>query len=352
MKIGNREVSKESPCFIIAEAGANFRISSNQEKNYAHALKLIDIAVEAKADAVKFQLYRSEKLYSKSAGSAEYIGKTKSISQIIKELELPYEWLQNLKKYCDEKKILFLCTPFDEESVEQLEKINISAYKIASYTISHIPLLRYIAKKGKPMILSTGASNFDDIDKAIEVIKREGNNNIIILQCTAKYPAPLSTLNLKVLVSLQEKYPYLVGLSDHSREPFIGPMGAVTLGAKVIEKHFTTDNSLDGPDHGFAILSHELIELVSNIRKLEQALGSNQKVVLNEEKELHHFARRCIYASKNISKGEIFSKDNLVILRSGNDEKGLEPFRYDDLIDKKATLNMEKDTIITEVCFE
>ncbi|MCK4589151.1 MAG: N-acetylneuraminate synthase family protein [Nanoarchaeota archaeon] len=348
MKIGNKEINENSPCFIIAEAGANFRISDDPEINLKHALKLIDIAVGAKADAVKFQLYKAEKLYVKKAGKADYIGKEKTINQIIQEMELPYEWLPKLKKYCDEKNIIFLCTPFDEESVDELEKIGIEAYKIASYTISHIPLLKHIAKKGKPMIISTGASNIEDIKKAIKAVKEENNEKIILMQCTAKYPAPLNTINLKVIPDLEKIFDVSVGLSDHSREPWIAPLGAVALGAGVIEKHFTTDNSLPGPDHGFAILPNELKELVNNIRKMEKVLGKEKKEILEDEKELYVFARRHIYTKKNIKKKEILSENNLIILRSGKERKGLEPSRFETIKGKRAAKDIKKDEPLTE----
>jgi N-acetylneuraminate synthase len=317
IKICNKTIGKDHPCFIIAEAGANFKISENAKNNYKQALKLIDIAAQAKADAVKFQLYRAEKIYTKNAGYADYLGKKKPIFDIIKEMELPYEWLPKLKKYCDKKKIIFLCTPFDEQSVDELEKIGIKAYKIASYTISHIPLLKYIAKKGKPMLLSTGASDLNDIKKALSTIRREGNNKIAILQCTAKYPAPMSSLNLLIIPEMIKKFNVPIGLSDHSREPYIGPIVAVTLGAKIIEKHYTTNNNLPGPDHGFAILPEELKHLVENVRMAEDSFGKSKKVVQSDEKELHKFCRRGIFAIKNIKKGERFTKENISALRPG-----------------------------------
>lgn len=348
IEIENKKINNESPCFIIAEAGANFRISDDNEINFKQAIKLIDIAADAKADAVKFQLYRADKLYVKNAGYADYIGKKKSIFEIIKEMELPYEWLSELKKYCDKKGIIFLCTPFDETAVDELEKVGIAAYKIASYTISNIPLLKYIASKGKPIIISTGASDKKDIGKAIKVIKEEGNDKIAIMQCTAKYPAPLSTVNLRIIPELIKEFNVLVGLSDHSREPYIAPLGAVALGAKIIEKHFTTDNSLPGPDHGFAILADELKEMVKVIRDIESALGNKEKNVLEVEKELHDFARRYIYAKEDINKGEEFKEDSVVILRPGKAKKGLEPSRLKEIIGKKASKDIKKDEPICE----
>jgi N-acetylneuraminate synthase len=299
---------------------------------------------------VKFQLYRAKDLYVKNAGYADYLGKKKSIYDIIEEMEVPYDWLPKLIKYCNKKDIIFLCTPFDEASVDQLEKNNVQAYKIASYSITHLPLIRHIAKKGKPIIFSTGASNMTEIRKAVETIKETGNDRIAMMECTAKYPAPLSSMNLKVIPMLINIFKVPVGLSDHSRDPLIAPLGAVALGAKLIEKHFTTDNTLPGPDQEFAILGDELKKMVSSVRKLEEALGEEKKEILNEEKELHDFARRYIYANKNIKKGKTFTKNNLIILRSGNKKKGLEPSRYYEILGKKASLDIKKGDPLTERC--
>ena len=343
MLIGHNE-----PVFIIAEAGANFKISDDAEKNFNHALKLIDIAVIAGADAVKFQLYRAEKLYVGNADYADYIGKKKSIYDIIKEMEIPYDWLPKLKKYCDDRNIIFLCTPFDEESADELEKVDIRAYKIASYTISHLPLIEHIAKKGKPIILSTGAADIKDIENAVLTIKNTGNDKIALMQCTAKYPAPLRTINLKVIPKLIEKFDVPVGLSDHSREPIIAPMGAVALGAKIIEKHFTTDNNFPGPDHGFAILPDELELLVSNIRKLEEVLGEELKIVQSEEEELYKFCRRSIYAIKDIKSGETLNNNNIAILRSGKQKKGLDPTYFERILGKKTSRKIRRGDPINE----
>ncbi|MBN2881027.1 N-acetylneuraminate synthase family protein [Candidatus Woesearchaeota archaeon] len=343
IKIGNCVVGDNEPSFIIAEIGANFKVSDNLNENYKMALHMIDCAVTAKADAVKFQLYSADKLYNKNAGCADYIGKKREIYDIIQDMELPRTWIPKLKKYCDDKNIIFLCTPFDEDAVDVLESVDMVAYKIASYTISHIPFLKKIAKLGKPIILSTGASDDVDIKKALDVIYSTGNKDVILLQCTAKYPAPFNSLNLRSIPYLREKYNVNVGLSDHSRDHLIGPLGAVSLGACVIEKHYTTDNNLPGPDHGFAILDSELIDMVAKIRNLEQALGLNEKSILDDEKELRSFARRFIYASQDISKGEIFSEDNLSILRSGKAQMGLEPEYYDIVLGKKCNSTIKKN---------
>jgi N,N'-diacetyllegionaminate synthase len=352
IEIGNKSVGDKSPAYIIAEAGSNFSISSDPKTNYKHALKLIDIAAEANADAVKFQLYRSNKLYVKSAGEANYLNNKEDIGDLIKKLELPSIWLPKLKKYCDKKDIEFLCSPFDESSVDELEGIGISAFKIASYSISHIPLLKYVAKIGKPIILSSGASTLEEIKFAINAIKSQGNSKIAILQCTAKYPSPLSDINLKVIPELKKKFDLPTGLSDHSREANIAPLGAVALGANIIEKHFTTDNNLSGPDHIFAILPEELKNMVKNIRMLESALGNSEKEVSKCEEELRNFARRYIYASQDIKKGEIFTKENLEILRSGKAEKGLDPSKFDMVLNKISLKYIKKGSPIKEDSYE
>ena len=346
LRIGGKPVGEGSRCFVIAEAGANFRVSENSEENFNHALLMIGIAAEAKADAVKFQLYREKKLYAEDAGAADYIGKSKSINEIIREMELPFEWLPLLKKRCEEKGMAFLCSPFDEESADELEKIGIAAFKIASYEISHLPLIRHIAKKGKPMILSLGTANNKDIAAAIKTIKEAGNSQIALLQCTAKYPAPLRTVNLKVIPALKKKFGAVVGLSDHSREPLIAPLGAVALGASILEKHFTTDNSLPGPDHGFAILPHELKQMVSAVRQLEEAMGSSEKKVLPEEKELLDFCRRGVFAAEEIKKGQAFSRKNIAVLRPGKRKSFLGPKFFEKLLGKKAKRDIEKNGAI------
>ena len=352
IEIAGKAIGKGHPCFIIAEAGSNFRISEDPKINFKQALKLIDIAADAKADAVKFQLYRAQKLYLKNSGNADYIGKEKSIFDIIKEMELPHEWLPRLKEKCDKRKIIFLCSPFDEESADQLEKVDMPAYKIASYCITHEPLLRHIAKKGKPIIMSTGASTEKEIRRAVEIIEQEGNYRYCLMQCTTKYPAPMETINLRTIPSLMKKFGVPVGLSDHSRIPHVAPLGAVALGAKLIEKHYTTDNGLPGPDHGFAILPHELENMVKDIRNLEKALGNETKGILKEEMELYDFARSYIYAKRNIKKGEVYSPANIIVLRKGKREKGLEPSYYKYVLGKKAAKNVSEQEPLTKECID
>jgi N,N'-diacetyllegionaminate synthase len=346
LRIDKRLIGDGQSCYVIAEAGANFRISDNPEENLAHALRLIDLAAEAKADAVKFQLYREEKIYVKDAGYATYIGKKKSINEIIKEMELPFAWLPELKKHCDERGITFLCSPFDEGAVDALEKIRISAYKIASYTISHHSFLKYIARSGKPIILSTGAADLKDVEEAIQVIKSTGNEQIAVLQCTAKYPAPPSSLNLRTIPFMKAHLKVPIGLSDHSREPLLAPIMAVTLGACIIEKHFTTDNTLPGPDHGFAVLADELKDMVAYIRATEAALGTGMKTVLDEEGELHSFCRRAIFSIKVIRTGDILTRDNIACLRPGKKQRGIGAEEFESVLGKIAKRTIKENEAI------
>jgi len=329
-------MNQSNKCFIIAEAGSNFKISKDNNLNFNQALKLIDVAKEAGADAVKFQLFRAKSLYTKDSGNADYLGGKKSIFEIISDMELPYEWLPKLKEYCDKKGIMFLCTPFDKESVTKLEEIGIKMYKIASYSVTNIPLLKEVAKKDKPILLSTGASTLEDIEIAVKSILDEGNNKITLLQCTAKYPAPLESINLRSINFIKKHFNLPVGLSDHSRDPVIAPLGAVALGATVIEKHFTTDNNLEGPDHKYALLPTELKKLVDSVRNLEKALGQETKKVFESEEELHDFCKNVIYARKNISKGELLTEDNLVVLRKGKYLDGLSSLFFYSLLGKNS----------------
>ncbi|MFA6635536.1 MAG: N-acetylneuraminate synthase family protein [Candidatus Omnitrophota bacterium] len=348
IEVAGRVIGDGFKTFIIAEAGANWKYCRDMDLNYKHAIKLINIAADSGADAVKFQVYRAAKLYVKSAGHAGYIGKNKPIYDIIKDMEIPYEWIPELKDRCDKRGIVFLATPFDEESVIVLEKAAIELYKIASYTISHLPLVEMIARLNKPIILSTGASNIADIDRALETVSKWGNDRIALMQCTARYPASLETINLRVISTLKNKYDIPVGLSDHSRNPIVAPLGAVSIGANILEKHFTTDNSLDGPDHGFALLPEEFKMMVDYIRMMERAIGSGVKEIQKEEEELHGFCRRKIYAVKDILQGESFSEDNIGVLRSGHAAKGLDPLEYGNAIGKRARIRIKAGDPITK----
>lgn len=341
VKIGNKLVGQGEKVFIIAEVG------SNHDRKLEQAKELITVASEADADAIKFQTFRAEKLYVKKAGNANYLKTRKSIYKIIKNLEMPYEWILELSEYCRKTGIIFLSTPYDEESADKLEEAGVLAYKISSYNVTHLPFLRYIARKGKPIILSTGASNLGEVREALETIYSQKNEEVILLQCTACYPAPLEHINLKVMGTFKQAFQVPVGISDHSRNPFIVPFAATALGANLIEKHLTLDNSLSGPDHRFAIEPDELKAMTEGIRGVEKALGSSIKEVTDIEKELYRFAKVRIHAIKDVKRGEFLTEKNIAILRSGKMNLGLAPKFWDLILGKKVVKDIKKYEGIT-----
>ncbi|HLA42538.1 MAG TPA: N-acetylneuraminate synthase family protein, partial [Aggregatilineales bacterium] len=328
-----------APTFIIAEAGSNWRMGT-PARDMAMGRALIDVAVEAGADAVKFQTYRSHTVYVKNAGESDYLaeaGIKQDIISIFDDLSMPYEMVGELAADCESKNILFMSSPFSIDDFNAVDPYTIF-HKIASYEISHIRLLEAAAKSGKPLVLSTGASNHADIRYAVDYFYDCGGKDLVLMQCTAKYPAPLDTLALRVLPELRSTYGVPVGLSDHSEDPVIGPAGAVALGASVIEKHYTLDKRLPGPDHAFAVTPEGLKQLVRAVRDMEQALGTSEKDVQPAEEELYLFARRSVQATKAILKGETLQEGvNIDILRPGKQKPGLHPKYLSEIEGKKAT---------------
>jgi N-acetylneuraminate synthase len=337
IRIGGDLVGPGHPCYIIAEAG------SNHNGDLDMAFRLVDVAAEAGANAVKFQHFKAKTLYPKSAGSSDYLGSPRPIYEIIQEMEMPDRWVPLLAERCGEKGVSFLSSPFDETAVDWLDRF-VPAYKVASYEISHVPLLRHIARKGKPVILSTGTADLSEVLEAVGLICAEGNDRIVLLQCTASYPAPLDAVNVRAIVTMRERTGLCVGLSDHSRDPVVAPMAAVALGAAIVEKHFTLDRSLPGPDHRFAIEPDELREMVRRIREVEQALGDGRKERHPVEKELHDFARRCLFAVKPIAAGESLSPGNIAVLRRGKKGEGLPPSQYEAVMGRKAARFIPADS--------
>ena len=318
--------SKKNHVFVIAEAGSNWK-AGTYKNDIKRAKKLIDVAADADADAVKFQTFRANTVYVNNAGSSKYLGKSgisNGIDKIFENLEMPYEMLEILAKYCKKKKIQFMSTPFSIEDAKHVDKF-VKIHKIASYELNHIRLLDFLAKTRKPIIISTGASNIEEIKFAVNRIKKNNGKNIAILQCTACYPAPLESLNLLTIPEIKKMFNVIVGLSDHSLDPFTGPLIAIGLGAKIIEKHFTINKKFKGPDHKFALEPKELKMMIQQIRQAEKTWGTGEKRVLKEEKELREFAVRSIQAIKEIKKGEKFQESkNIEILRSGNKTRGMD----------------------------
>lgn len=323
--------------FVIAEAGSNWKCGSYDD-DLKQAKQLIKIASKCGADAIKFQTYRSETTYVPQAGPSNYLsqsGITENINEIFDNLAMPYEMIPELAKYANQENISFMSTPFSIDDAKHIDPF-VSIHKIASYEINHIRLLEFIAQTNKPIIISTGASTYEEIDFAVNIVKKF-HNNISLLQCTSRYPAPLESLNLSVIPKMKTRYDLPVGLSDHSMNPIVGPLIAIGLGATIIEKHFTLDRKLPGPDHAFALIPDELELMINSIKKAELTLGSGNKVVLDEEQELRKFATRSIQAIKNISKGEILSEGkNFDILRPGNRSRGVEARFLSSVEGKKA----------------
>lgn len=337
--IGGRRVGRGEPCYVIAEAG------SNHNGRLETAFELIDAAASAGADAVKFQLFRAARMYPRSAGTSDYLKSSTPIFDIIAAMEMPYDWLPGLVGHCGLRRIAFLATPFDEESADRLDPY-VPAFKIASYEMTHHPLVRHVAAKGKPLIISTGTATMDEIDETVNVCRQAGNDTIALLQCTAAYPAPLESINVSALATLSRHLGVPVGLSDHSRDPVVAPIAAVACGASIIEKHFTLSNDLPGPDHRFAVEPGELRTMVTAIRDAERAMGSGAKVVDPVEEELRAFARRSIFATRTIAAGEAFTADNIAVLRCGKNRPGLAPSELPSLMGRRAAHEIPGDRAV------
>jgi sialic acid synthase SpsE len=324
--------------FVIAEAGSNWRVGST-DRDRQMARTLIRIAVDAGADAVKFQTFRARDTYVQDAGPSDYLaelGINRSINAIFEDLEMPYEMIGELAEYCREQGIEFMSTPFSISDAAAIDP-HVVRHKVASYEINHVRLLQALAGTRKPLIVSTGAASEEDIAFGVETLRDAGASDLTLLQCTARYPAPLESLNLQVIPWLSERFGVLAGLSDHSRDPIVGPTAAVALGARVVEKHFTVDNRLPGPDHAFAIEPDELVAMVRSIRATEQVLGDDAKGIQPQEAELRRFAVRAIQAVTDIAVGEpLVEGMNVDILRPGKRAAGMHPRHIDSLTDRRS----------------
>jgi sialic acid synthase SpsE len=328
--------------FIIAEAGSNWRMGT-PKRDLEMAQRLIDAAVDAGADAVKFQTYRPETVYVENAGVSEYmasVGTAENIRDVFADLSMPYVMVPELHAYCQRRGIQFLSTPFSEQDFAAVDPY-VARHKIASYEITHLRLLELAARSRKPLILSTGAADEDEITWAIDIFRKNGGRELTLMQCTLAYPVPPHDAHLRVLTRLQERFGLPVGFSDHTRHPIYGPVAAVALGARVIEKHYTLHNQLPGPDHGFAITTFELKEMVQAIRATEQLLGHGVKEIAQAEQAMHRFGQRRLQATRPIAVGDRLREgENVAILRSGNQTKGIHPKYLVELEGKCATRNI------------
>lgn len=328
-RMSKRTVGRPGTVYVIAEAG------SNHDGKIEKARQLIDVAATAGADAVKFQLFHADRLYPKIDARVSYL-KDRSIYDVIRSLEMPESWLPGLKSYAESKGLDFLCTPFDVESVDTLEDLGVVGYKMASYCLTHVPLLRRVAKTRRPVVISTGLGTMEETKEALNVLGKNGDPPVAILHCIASYPAPLDQMNLRYVATLRETFGVPVGLSDHSLDPVVAPSAAVALGATVLEKHYTLSRRDEGPDHKYALEPHELAALVRNARATASALGDGVRRIEPAERELHGFARTWLYTTRPVAKGESFSAQNVAVLRSGGLPPGLHPREYDRVLGRRA----------------
>ncbi|MBN1232571.1 MAG: N-acetylneuraminate synthase family protein [Candidatus Coatesbacteria bacterium] len=323
----------------------NTRLSMEMSK------ALIDVAVNAKADAVKFQLFNSKSLYVEEAGKAGYLSKRikkESINEIIRSIELPTEIIKDISEYCSEKNIELMITPFSVDEAVIVNKY-VKRHKLASAEITHIRLIEYMANTKKPVIISTGGASIEEIEWTVNHFYRNSGKDIAIMHCLLDYPAKPDSLNLNIIKGLKEHFCLKVGLSDHSLSFESVPVAAVSLGARIIEKHFTLSRKLPGPDNFYSLEPEELKKMVCLIRETEQILGKSIKTVQKNEFKLREFAQRSIQAITNIRKGELFKEGvNIGILRSGNKTKGIHPKFIADLEGKEARRNIRAGEGIME----
>jgi len=336
IKIGNIIIDKDSPTFIIAE------LSCNHNNDLDLAFRTIDAMHLSGADCVKLQTFKPESITINSRkedfivkGGTLWDGKT--LYELYNKTYTPWEWHEKIKDYVEKKGMIFFSSPFDNKAVDFLEGLDVPAYKIASFEITDIPLIEYAASKKKPIIISTGIATKEDILEAVKACERVGNNQLILLKCTSSYPTPLTDVNLSLIPQIEKDFDCLVGLSDHT-EGFLIPLGAISLGAKVIEKHFILDRSLGGPDSAFSMEPQEFSEMVIQIRNLEKAIGIkdyelSEKVLKNKQ-----FARS-LYVVEDVKRGDVVSIKNVRSIRPGF---GLHPKYFNQVLGNYFLNDMEK----------
>jgi pseudaminic acid synthase len=340
--IAGRPVGTGHPCYVIAEAG------SNHNRDLDTAKQLIDVAAEAGADAVKFQTYTAEGLYSRRTPNMSYlekeglVGQNESVWDLIKRIEMPWEWHGHLAEHASRSGITFLSTPFDESAVDALEDVGVPAYKIASYEVTHLPLIEKVAKTGKPMLLSTGMASLGDIERALDVANGAGARDILLMHCAINYPPRFDDLNLRALETMSRAFRVPVGWSDHTMG-HTADVVAVTLGASAIEKHFTLSREQEGPDHPFAVEPDELAAMVSAIRDTESALGSSVKRLTDAEAEMYRLGRRSLVAARDVARGGVLARDDIAVKRPGY---GIPVHELALVIGRRAARDIERDEIL------
>ena len=335
MKILNFKINKNSPVFIIAE------LSANHNGSIKTAIETIKAAKRAGADCIKLQTYSADTI-TINCDKKDFIIKGaiwegQNLYKLYQEAYTPWEWHEELFKVAKDEGLVCFSSPFDKTAVDFLESLNVPAYKIASFEITDIPLIEYVASKGKPIILSTGIANIEDIELAISTCKKIGNNDIALLKCTSSYPAPIDEANMCMIKDLAERFNVISGLSDHTIGSTV-PIVATSLGAKIIEKHFIIDRSIGGPDASFSMNEQEFKEMVKAIREAESSIGRVNYKLTEKQKKGRNFSRS-LYVTEDIKKGEIITERNVRSIRPGF---GMHPKYYNDILGKKANHDLKR----------
>ena len=338
IQIGDKFIGDDEKTFIIAE------LSANHNQKFDIAIQSIKAIKECGADAVKLQTYtpdtitiNSDKEYFQIKQGTIWDGTT--LYELYKQAFTPWDWQPKLKEYAESLGLICFSSPFDKTAVDFLEGLNVPAYKVASFEITDLPLIEYIAKKNKPIIISTGIATLEEIDEAVKICKDAGNDKIILLKCTSEYPAPIEDANLSAIKFLNDKYNVIAGLSDHTLGIDV-PIASVALGAKVIEKHFILDRNIGGPDSSFSLEPNEFKQMVQSIHNVEKAIGKPKFELSEKILKSRKFARS-LFVVENIEQGEIFTEQNV---RSIRPNYGLAPKYLKDVLGRKAKTKIEKGT--------
>jgi sialic acid synthase SpsE len=342
IEIAGRPVGLGQPAYVIAEAGAN------HNRDLDTAFRLIEVAAEAGADAVKFQTYRAEGLYSQNTPTMTYlkedglIDEGETVWDLIKKIELPWEWHDELAVKAAEVGLDFLSTPFEEAAVDVLEEIGVPAYKIASYEINHLPLIERCAKTGKPLLLSTGMASLGDIERALDTVGGAGASQIMLMHCAINYPPRFEDVNLRAIGTMRSAFQVPIGWSDHTMGHTTDVV-ATTLGACAVEKHYTLDREMEGPDHSFAAEPDELAAMVTAMREAEASLGSSVKRATEAESEMYRLGRRSLVTARGLSEGHEIQRDDIAIKRPGF---GIPVHDLDFVVGQVAARDLEADDIL------
>ena len=337
-KISNNNIGDKNPTFIIAE------LSANHMNDFDIAVRTIEAMANAGADAVKFQTFTPDTItldcdneYFQIKQGTIWDGQV--LHDLYEDAYMPWDWQPKLKKIAEDLGLIVFSSPFDKTSVDFLEKMDVPAYKIASYEITDIPLIEYVASKGKPVIISTGIASLEDIELAIKTCLDEGNDQIALLKCTSSYPSPFDEINLNVIPALEEKFNVVVGLSDHTMGSEVAIAGVV-LGAKIVEKHFILDRNMDGPDSEFSMEPQEFKQMVDSIRNVEKALG-NDNFELTEKMIINQDFSRSLFVVKDMKRGDVITEDNVRSIRPGF---GLHPKYLKNILGKTVKKDLKLGT--------